>query len=344
MDRRRFRQWVVVATAARLPRGAFQAAPRTATATGAPGIGDAPAASPALPSYSPARIPNEYALLLPGEADALARAPTVSGFADGSVLATPAAARGAPRRLAVGEEVDGWRLVALFGDLNGAPTAVLEKHVSHRGAIVYLTELGEIARIPKGIGDLANIRPRPVAAPADARFERPATFPAQPDRPGDYILGSDEDPSYENVAALGPELTGWTLVANEESGPERSLWLEADGRSREFGGNPQSLFAPDLTGRLFDPRRFLPSEYLYEYVPGYSKRTLLGGYLPAADIGVWNPRFKVGYEVIVLLPPGADARPIGRVRALLPEAKEDLIPAGDTNAGQALPVSRWIDR
>ena len=42
---------------------------------------------------------------------------------------------------------------------------------------------------------------------------------------------------------------------------------------------------PTSTGRLFDPGQFLPSEYMYKYVPGYSKRTLLGGFLPAADIG-----------------------------------------------------------
>ncbi|MDE3179734.1 MAG: hypothetical protein KGM47_08745, partial [Acidobacteriota bacterium] len=104
--------------------------------------------------------------------------------------------------------------------------------------------------------------------------------------------------------------------ANEQAGPEKSLWLEADGRSRQFDDNPQSLWAPDMTGRLFEPSRFLPGEYVYDYVPGYSKRTMLGGYLPAADIGVWNPKYGVGYEVMALLPPGEDARPLGRVRAM----------------------------
>ena len=77
---------------------------------------------------------------------------------------------------------------------------------------------------------------------------------------------------------------------------------------------------------------------LYEYVPGYSKRTLLGGFLPAADIAVWNPHFKVGYEVMVILPDGADARPLGRVRALLPkDSSGKPIPAGDPNVGEARP-------
>ncbi len=40
-----------------------------------------------------------------------------------------------------------------------------------------------------------------------------------------------------------------------------------------------------------------------------------------ADIGVWNAQYQCGYETMVLLPPGADATPIGRVRALVPEGE-----------------------
>ena len=200
-------------------------------------------------------------------------------------------------------------------------------------------------RIPKRVGDLSKIRPRPTDTPQGIKFERPAKYIPGPDVLGEYILNSDEDPSFENLAALGPEFTGWTLVANEETAPQKSLWLEADGTSRQFGTNPQSLWAPDLTGRLFDPRRFLPSQYLYDYVPGYSKRTLLGGYLPAADIGVWNPKFRLGYEVMVVLPQGQDAQPIGRVRAMLPPgSRKGLIPPGDTNATTSVPSSGFVDR
>ncbi len=341
IDRRRFVKWLG-AMAALFP-GRLNAARGVA---GDPEATTSPAgAGPASSSrggYAPARIPNEYSLLLPGEAETLARAPAVSAFQADSVQVTPSGGAGA--RLRVGEELTGWRLVALLPGADGADTAVLERHVTHQGVIVYLSEKGEIARIPKGIGELSRIRPRPIAASPEHRFERPASFPAQPDRPGEYILGSDEDPSYENVAALGPELIGWTLVANEEGGPERSLYLEADGRSRQLPRTPEALWAPDRTGRQFDPRRFLPSQYLYEYVPGYSRRTLLGGWLPVADIGVWNPTFKLGYEVMALLPPGAEATPIGRVRAMVPQSEADLIPAGDTNAEQKLPPSPWVDR
>jgi hypothetical protein len=141
------------------------------------------------------------------------------------------------------------------------------------------------------------------------------------------------------------QFIGWTLVASEEGGPERSLWLEADGRSRELGADAQSLWAPDMTGCLFDPQRLLPSGYLYDYVHGYSKRTMLGGYLPAADIGVWNPEYKTGYEIMMVLPSDADAQPIARVRAMVPDSGgDDLIPDGDTGAPQKPSAGESVDR
>lgn len=279
--------------------------------------------------------------MLPGEREALQNSPRILEIGSGGVRVKFGTEE---KLLRLSEFIGGWRLVAVLPWLNGIATAIFEKHVSYQGMIVYVTKEGEISRIPKRIGELARIRPRPTNTPHGIKFERPAKYVPGPDVLGDYILNSDEDPSYENVAALGPEFIGWTLVANEETAPQTSLWLEADGTSRQFGTNPESLWAPDLTGRLFDPRRFLPSEYLYDYVSGYSKRTLPGGFLPAADVGVWNPGFGVGYEVMVVLPPGQDTRPIGRVRAMLPPgSNKELIPAGDTNATEAVPSSNFVD-
>ncbi len=309
------------------------------------GVSDAkPRVEEKLPRgrYKPGRIENEYSLFLPGEREALATSPRVTAFGNATVTA-----RLGPetKTLRTGDSLGGWQLVAILPWLNGAATAVFEKHVTHQGAIVYVTEMGEIARLPKRIGDLSKIRPRPTSTPHGVKFERPMRYVPGPDVAGEYVLNSDEDPCYENVAALGAELIGWTLVANGDAGPQKALWLEADGKSREYGTDPQSLWAPDLTGRLFDPRRILPSEYWYEYVPGYSKRTLLGGYLPAADIGVWNPKFQVGYEVMVVLEPGAEARPLGRVRSLLPASTQGtLIPAGDTGAAAPRPAAGFLER
>ncbi len=300
------------------------------------------AASLPAGKYTPGRIVNEYNLLLPGEREALMNSPRVLSFSGGKVAAHLG---NEGKTLAPGESIGGWQLVAILPWLNGVPTAVFEKHVTHQGAIAYVTETGEIASVPKRIGDLSKIRPRPINTPHNVKLERPRQYVPGPDVCGDYILNSGEDPCYENIAALGQELIGWTLVANEEASPERSLFLEADGKSRQMAPGEQTSWAPDLTGRLFDPHHLLPSEYLYEYVPGYSKRTLLAGFLPAADIGVWNPNFQVGYEAMVILPDGADARPLGRVRALLPKgSRGELIPAGDSNAGEAAPASGSVER
>lgn len=295
-------------------------------------------------SYSPGRIPNEYSLYLPGEREALAHSPRVVSISGDTVNAI-LSGQAESMALKVGDAIGGWQLVAILGWLNGTATAVFEKHVTHQGAIAYVTEMGEIAHIPKRIGDLSKIRPRPTNNPHGVKLERPARYVPGPDVCGDYILDSKEDPSYENVAALGEELIGWTLVANEESGPQKSLWLEADGKSRQLPADPQAQWAPDLTGRQFDPRRFLPSEYLYEYVPGYSKRTLLGGYLPAPDIGVWNPKFQCGYEVMMILPAGADAKPIARIRAQSPPgSKGAMIPPGDSGYTGAAAASQFSER
>jgi len=281
-------------------------------------------------SYHPGRITNEYNLFLPGEKEALQNVPKVLAIDRTSVKAQH---QGQTQTLKVAEAMNGWQLVAILPRLNGVSTAVFEKHVTHQGAISYATEQGEIAHIPKRVGDLSKIRPRPVNPPKKlGEFKKVKQYIPGPDVYGNYVLGSNEDPSYENVAALGPEFIGWTLVANGDTGPEGAMWLEPDGTSREFGKDPEALWAPDMTGRLFEPSRFL--SYIYDYVEGYSKRTPLGGYLPAADIGVWNPTFKVGYEVMVVLPQGKDARPVARVRVMQPQNSRQHVSSGPQPAGQ----------
>jgi hypothetical protein len=289
-----------------------------------PGLFDAPAralsekkANLRKGEDAPGRIPNEFSLYLAGEEEALKAVPRVSGVSFGSVTAK-AGSRSAI--LYPGEAIDGWKLITV-ADMNGVATAVFEKHVTHRGAIAYVTEgEGTIAWIPKQIGSLTKIRPRPTNTSHGVKLERAAHYVPGPDVTGEYLLNSSEDPCYENVAALGPEYMGWTLVANEQGGPATCLYLEADGKSREIAGKPDGTgtWEPDQVGAFFDPADLLPDQdpQLYEYLPGFSKRTLLGGYLPVADVGVWNPNYECGYEVMVLLPQGVDARPIARVRVL----------------------------
>ena len=136
--------------------------------------------------YRPGRIPNEYSLFLPGEREALSSPPLVS-----AIQARQITLSSSGRALSIGESAGGWKLLSIV-DLNGSATAIFEKHVTHRGAIVYVTgEQGVIANIPKMIGRLSSIRPRPTNTP-DVRFERTARYTPGPDVPGDYILRSGE--------------------------------------------------------------------------------------------------------------------------------------------------------
>jgi hypothetical protein len=262
------------------------------------------------------RVPNEFTLLLPGEKEMLAQPLRVSRISM-ETASIGLEIGGTSKTVQVGETAQGWKLLTILPWHNGFTVAVLERHATHQGVIAFLTAERELARIPKQIGDLSKIKPR-VAGIHDVKFKRPEQNRPRPDTLGGYILSSDEDPSYENIAALGAEYIGWTLVSDEGVGPQKSLWLEADGTSREFGGDPISLWAPDVTGRRFEPAPFLPLPYLYAYKPGFSKRTMLGGFLPAADIGVWNPDNKVGYEIMMVLSPGPERKPMARIRARLP--------------------------
>jgi hypothetical protein len=307
LNRRHFLK--AAASAASIPATAADAQEPPSTSTPAAGK-----------SYLPNRIVNDYSRFLPGEREALSQGISCRNFCNGTVLIT---AGKTTQTLAPGGTVHGWNLKAIFS-MNGTPTAVLEKQATHAGAIVYVTEAeGVILRIRKGVGSLASIRPRGINTTGGPKFVRQAPYVPGPDTPGNYILLSNEDPCYENVAALGAEYIGYTFVGNEQAGPLRSLFLEADGKSRQLGTVPQgqTAWAPDLVGPLFDPSHHTPGDdpSVYRYLPGYSKRTLLGGYLPVANIGVWNEESHAGYEVMVLLPNGTDAQPIGRVRSVVPK-------------------------
>jgi len=87
-------------------------------------------------SASPGRIPNEYSLLMPGEKEALLTTPAISEIKNLILTATVGKNQAALRP---GEALDGWRLITIV-EINGVATAIFEKHVTHRGAIAYVTE------------------------------------------------------------------------------------------------------------------------------------------------------------------------------------------------------------
>ena len=273
-------------------------------------------------------ILNEYTAFLPGEAEALG-AKISAHRIDVEYREVEASVAGEHKKITIGDSVSGWKLLAILPWHNGRPTAVFEKHATYQGALAFVTADRELARIPKQIGDLSKIEPHEVVEPSKVKFERPATITYGPDTLGQYILNSDQDPCFETLAGLGKEYTGWTLVSDDGVGALKSIWLEADGKSRQVSEDPQASWAPDTNGRLFDPSRLLALPYFYVLKPGYSKRTMLGGFLPAADIAVWNPDHGVGYEVMMVLSDADDRKPIARVRATLHPTQTGAFRAGD---------------
>lgn len=273
--------------------------------------------------YRPGRIENEYSALSASEREALAVPITLSGIdPEGATAVIGTSAK----QLKPGDSLEGWQLLAIVR-MNGTATAVFEKCARHRGVLIYITaSQGTILRVEKGIGQLANVRPRQINTPHGIAFKRQVPFPMGRDIPGRYILDSADDPCFENVAALGPEYIGYTLVGNEQGGPEYSLFLDALGKSRQISAQEKDkgLWAPDLVEARFDPLKLMPGEdpSLFSYAHGFSKRTLLHGYLPVANTAVWNPETKAGYEVLVVLPPGEQAQPVARVRFSLPSLSQ----------------------
>jgi len=176
---------------------------------------------------APARIANAYVEYLPGEREALAAVPRIRELMADAVVAISGSRKAT---LHLGESLDGWQLVAIT-NVDGRSVGVMEKRATHRGSIAFVGVDGTVAVIPKWIGDLAQIRPRPIAAPEAVQLKRAARHVPGPDVPGNYILGSTEDPSYENVAALGPE---------------RSESANACGRSYRFRSSAKTV--PDSAG------------------------------------------------------------------------------------------------
>lgn len=93
-------------------------------------------ASLASGRYRPGRIPNEYSLFPPEEKAALEIPPAVKAVANGALIAQVA---GHSMTMRPGEQLEGWRLLGVF-TIEETPTAIFEKHVSHRGLLVYVTE------------------------------------------------------------------------------------------------------------------------------------------------------------------------------------------------------------
>ena len=145
--------------------------------------------TPTLPKgkYKPGRIPNEYSLFLPREREALAKPPSVASIDESGVSATLSSQS---KQLKRGDAIDGWHLLAV-ADMNGTAMAIFEKHVTDQGdSRLRDKSRRRHRRIPKTIGNLSKIRPRPINTPHGVRLTRGSHYVPGPDEAGQYILNS----------------------------------------------------------------------------------------------------------------------------------------------------------
>ena len=142
------------------------------------------------PSSRLERIPNEFTVLLPGEKEMLEQ-PIRANRISLESATIDLQAGDATKTIKVGESAQGWKLLTILPWHNGFAVAVLEKHVTHQGVIAFVTAERELARVPKQIGDLSQIKPR-LSGVREVRFKRPEKYAPRPDTLGQYVLSSDE--------------------------------------------------------------------------------------------------------------------------------------------------------
>src|SRR5271157_5527338 len=140
-------------------------------------------ANPPPGGYHPGAIVNEYTAFLPGEKELLNQSIDIR-HPHLDFLGVEASVAGEHRAVRIGQTIQGWKLLAILPWHNGLPTAVFEKHVTHQGALVFVNEEREIARIPKQIGDLSQIKPRATSSPHGMKLVRPVKYIPGPDEPG----------------------------------------------------------------------------------------------------------------------------------------------------------------
>lgn len=81
-------------------------------------------------------VPNEYSLRLAGEEDLMQRVPDVMKITDKTVTVQ---INDVLQTIQSNGTVDGWHLVAVI-DIRDEPVAVFERHVTHGGMIVFISQ------------------------------------------------------------------------------------------------------------------------------------------------------------------------------------------------------------
>lgn len=188
---------------------------------------------------------------------------------------------GAQKEVGVDSMIGDWRLVAVLPDDGGV--AVLERDFDRWGIIAYVKTSGVLATIRKSIGRLDGIAERVPAFPKDY-FDK--LMANQEDVLGQQVLAEQGDPSYAKVLPGLAPLKSYAFIGTPDA-KEKPIVFQ-DGRIGSFSGK---WGKKDLEKVFFDPYASMPG-----LKPKLSKQGTLGGWLPAVDLGFYDPDTKSGFE------------------------------------------------
>jgi len=238
----------------------------------------------------------------PAERAALPMPRLIELAADGARLAAEEASPTAT--VPVGGAFGGWRLAATLDQPE--PLAVLEREFDRWGLIVYLGKQGVVAEVRKAVGRLDAVERPHVRFPNDY-FRQ--LLDAQEDVLAAKVLGSGNDPGYEDVAGCLAPLHAYTFLGSPES--TKKYIVQPDG---SIGLLPNRWGADKpLETTLFDPKRVVGIAG-DEVDPRRVKRGRLGGYLPAVNYGFRHPKADSSWELCALMEPGESCAVFVRVR------------------------------
>ena len=199
-------------------------------------------------------------------------------------------------------EAFGWRVAEILTDPQ--PLAVLEREFAEWGLMLYIGTRGVAAEVRKAVGRLDQIAEPHVRLPKDY-YEQLAA--AREDVLGAKVLADAGDPSYDKVVGFLPACHAYTFVGTPQS--ERKYIVGPDGRVGEFPA--QWGKDKDYVQVFFDPCKTLG-----EIEPTVAKRGLLGGSLPAVNMGFYDAESKRGWEQCVFAVDNQGTKVFMRLREL----------------------------
>ncbi len=181
----------------------------------------------------------------------------------------------------VGQEFEKWRLNEII-EFNKKPVAVMERNFEKHGLIIFMSADGIIAWLKKPIGIIRSRQISLIPNYPEGYYEE--LFKSKEDVLAKKVITEFGEPSYEQVAKLLPPIAYPYHYLRINEDPYRII-VEWNGLIPGYF-DEQTLRSIGLSP---------PGEEKSLLV----KMGLIGGYLPAVDLGYFDEEHSIGWEEIV---------------------------------------------